>query len=199
MRFWKAVAAFIFGITMAAGAARAAVQIEVDVGSQTMRVTTGDGATYAWPVSTARRGFKTPRGTYGVQSLQRMHYSRKYHNSPMPHSIFFAGGYAIHGTYATGSLGRPASHGCVRIAPENAAALYRMVQAEGARISIRGSAPAEGRLYASRAGKHRIARAAPPRPDTPFRGGFDDPSAALGYAPLVVPSFDQWQGDPSGF
>jgi lipoprotein-anchoring transpeptidase ErfK/SrfK len=56
----------------------------------------------------------------------------------MPHSIFFSGGYAIHGTYATGSLGRPVSHGCVRLSPGHAAMLYDMVRREGARISIGG-------------------------------------------------------------
>jgi L,D-transpeptidase-like protein len=68
-------------------------------------------------------------------------YSAKYNNAPMPHAIFFYGQYAIHGTNAVGALGRQASHGCVRIAPGNAAALYAMVQAEGASISISGVAP----------------------------------------------------------
>ena len=76
--------------------------------------------------------------------LTRTHFSHKYHMSPMPYSIFFAGGYAIHGTYSTGSLGRPASHGCVRLAPGNAETLYHMVQAEGARITIYGSPPGAG-------------------------------------------------------
>lgn len=75
-------------------------------------------------------------------SLQRMHYSKKYHNSPMPHSIFFRGGYAIHGTGAVSQLGRPASHGCIRLAPGNAARLFQMVKAEGASIHISGSPPA---------------------------------------------------------
>ena len=95
----------------------------------------------SWPISTARSGYATPRGSYAPTSLQRMHYSRKYHMSPMPYSIFFRGGYAIHGTYSTGALGRPASHGCVRLAPGNAAALYAMVQREGASISISGRRP----------------------------------------------------------
>ncbi len=86
-----------------------------------------------------------------------MHYSRKYHMSPMPYSIFFAGGYAIHGTYATAYLGRPASHGCVRLSPENAATLFHMVQAEGARISISGSPPRTP-TYASGSRHQRHAR-----------------------------------------
>lgn len=124
-----------------APAATARVQIHVDLSTQTMHVESAQGS-YTWPVSTARAGYVTPRGHFSATGLQRMHYSRKYDMSPMPHSIFFHGGYAIHGSYATRSLGRPASHGCVRLAPGNAAALYQMVAAEGASISIGGSRPA---------------------------------------------------------
>ncbi|MGE5368470.1 MAG: L,D-transpeptidase [Chloroflexota bacterium] len=117
--------------------ASAKVRIHIDLGSQRMHVTSASGS-YSWPVSTARRGYRTPRGVFAARGLQRMHYSSKYDNSPMPHSIFFSGGYAIHGTYATGSLGRPVSHGCVRLSPGHAAMLYDMVRREGARISIGG-------------------------------------------------------------
>jgi lipoprotein-anchoring transpeptidase ErfK/SrfK len=51
----------------------------------------------------------------------------------MPHSIFFLGGYAIHGTGYVRSLGRPASHGCIRLAPGNAARLYSLVRQHGNR------------------------------------------------------------------
>lgn len=84
---------------------------------------------FVWPVSTARRGYVTPVGTYRPQRLEPMWYSRKYDNSPMPHSIFFRGGYAIHGTEAVRRLGTPASHGCVRLLPSNAATLYSLVSA----------------------------------------------------------------------
>jgi lipoprotein-anchoring transpeptidase ErfK/SrfK len=60
-----------------------------------------------------------------------MHYSKKYDNAPMPHSIFFKGGYAIHGTYDVRKLGRPASHGCVRLHPDDAAVLYEIVEYYG--------------------------------------------------------------------
>jgi lipoprotein-anchoring transpeptidase ErfK/SrfK len=63
--------------------------------------------------------------------MERMWYSRKYEWSPMPHALFFRGGYAIHGTYAVRQLGRPASHGCVRLAPGNARTLFEMVRARG--------------------------------------------------------------------
>ena len=60
-----------------------------------------------------------------------MWYSRKYDMAPMPHSIFFHGGTAIHATYSIGMLGRPASHGCVRLSPSNAATLYKLVGKHG--------------------------------------------------------------------
>jgi hypothetical protein len=50
----------------------------------------------------------------------------------MPHSIFFTGeGHAIHGSFYTKSLGRRASHGCVRLAPDNAAKLFALVKKAG--------------------------------------------------------------------
>lgn len=169
-------------------ASNAAVDIRVNLATQTMHVVSSDGETHDWAVSTARRGFVTPRGTYGVQSLQRLHFSRKYHNSPMPYSIFFRGGYAIHGTYSTASLGRAASHGCIRLSPQHAATLFNMVRAEGARITIGGAAPrasltAEG---SARPRRHRVmmARRAPARP--------------LAYAPFA-PSYDEWMNDPAGY
>jgi lipoprotein-anchoring transpeptidase ErfK/SrfK len=73
----------------------------------------------------------TPVGNYKAQRLAVMWYSRKYDMSPMPHSIFFKGGYAIHGTNYVKRLGTPASHGCVRLHPDNAATLFSLVQANG--------------------------------------------------------------------
>jgi lipoprotein-anchoring transpeptidase ErfK/SrfK len=107
------------------------LQVHIDISSQSMSVRS-NGMYYAsWRVSTARAGYYTPRGTYSVKRLAKMHYSRKYDNAPMPHSVFFHGGYAIHGTGHLRALGRPASHGCVRLAPGNAAALYALVQRHG--------------------------------------------------------------------
>jgi lipoprotein-anchoring transpeptidase ErfK/SrfK len=102
----------------------------VDISSQTMTVTSY-GQTYVWRVSTAGSGYSTPRGTFRPQRMATMHYSKKYHNSPMPYSVFFRGGFAIHGTNAIRRLGSPASHGCVRLHPSNAAALYSMIRQAG--------------------------------------------------------------------
>jgi hypothetical protein len=135
------------GTALAAPPAGASVRITIDLSSQTMHVRSESGS-YDWPISTARSGYRTPHGTYHPYALLRMHYSHKYHMSPMPYSIFFAGGYAIHGTYETRWLGHPASHGCIRLAPGNAARLFHMVQSEGAQISITGTPPSAGFYYA---------------------------------------------------
>ncbi len=106
---------------------------KIDLSQQRMRVYINGRQQYSWPVSTARRGYRTPVGSFSPKVLKRMHYSRKYNNSPMPHSVFFLGGYAIHGTGAVRRLGRPASHGCVRLHPGNARRLYRLIRAYGKR------------------------------------------------------------------
>jgi lipoprotein-anchoring transpeptidase ErfK/SrfK len=121
------------GLTEAATKAKAPTEVEIhiDVSSQMMRVEV-NGWTYGrWKVSTARDGYYTPRGSWRPFMLKKMHYSRKYDNSPMPNSIFFLGGYAIHATYYVNQLGRPASHGCIRLHPQNAAKLYSLVQKHG--------------------------------------------------------------------
>lgn len=111
--------------------ASANVVARVDLSSQRMSVSVDGWARYNWPVSTARRGYRTPVGSYRPQRMYRSYFSKKYYNSPMPHSIFFRGGYAIHGTNYMNQLGRPASHGCIRLAPGNAATLYSLVQSYG--------------------------------------------------------------------
>jgi lipoprotein-anchoring transpeptidase ErfK/SrfK len=114
-----------------AGPASASVTARVSNGQQTMRVYVDDRLAFTWPVSTARRGYWTPPGAYRVQRMERMWRSRKYAMAPMPFSLFFHGGYAIHGTTATSQLGRPASHGCVRLATGNARTLFGLVQRHG--------------------------------------------------------------------
>jgi len=88
---------------------------------------------YEWPVSTGRDGYGTPSGTFHPQSMARHYFSRKYYNAPMPHAIFFYYGFAIHGTNDLARLGGPASHGCVRLHPSHAAALFALVERNGPR------------------------------------------------------------------
>ena len=127
MKFLTALTALVL---FAAPASAASVNITVDVSQQMMLVETPTDS-WVWPVSTARPGYRTPRGEFKPYSMAKMHYSKKYDNAPMPNSIFFHGGYAIHATYDVKRLGRPASHGCVRLAPQDARWLYQIVREYG--------------------------------------------------------------------
>ncbi|HVG52496.1 MAG TPA: L,D-transpeptidase [Xanthobacteraceae bacterium] len=111
--------------------AYAELVINIDKSSQRMTVERNGATQHVFAVSTGRRPYGTPNGTFRPQRLERKWFSRKYYNSPMPYSIFFYGGYAIHGTNAIRQLGGPASHGCIRLAPGNAATLFAMVRREG--------------------------------------------------------------------
>ncbi len=124
-------------------AANAGVVIVVNKTTQRLTVSVDGVQSYVWPVSTARAGYNTPNGTYGVEWMARRWFSRRYDWSPMPHSIFFDGGYAIHGSYEISRIGTPASHGCIRLHPNNAAVLYRLVEEHrnSTRIVVTGDRP----------------------------------------------------------
>ncbi len=110
-----------------ASAASAEVVVHVSKARQVMYVYVDRQLAYVWPVSTAAWGYNTPDGVFYPISLDAYHRSGRY-GSPMPYSIFFTGGYAIHGSYDIGHLGYPASHGCIRLHPQNAGALYDLVR-----------------------------------------------------------------------
>jgi lipoprotein-anchoring transpeptidase ErfK/SrfK len=123
--------AALFIFWSAADRAKAEILVNIHRSSQTMDVVVDGMERYNWPVSTGRRSLPTPAGTFHPHMLARSWFSSKYDNSPMPHSIFFRGGIAIHGTYEEAALGRPVSHGCVRLDRENAAVLFGLVEQEG--------------------------------------------------------------------
>ena len=130
------------GLALAAFTTNASANVlaQINISQQTMRVYVNGSLRHVWPVSTARRGYSTPIGMYRPTTLSRFHRSSKYNWAPMPYSIFFRGGYAIHGSYELRSLGGPASHGCIRLHPANARELYQMVSYFGmdqTRIVIR--------------------------------------------------------------
>ncbi len=119
-------------VLMATPAFASAISVVVDLSSQRMTVSVDGIPQYTWKVSTGKKGFRTPMGSFRPQRMAAVYFSKKYDNSPMPHSIFFLGGFAIHGTEYLRALGGPASHGCVRLHPDNAALLYSLVQRYGA-------------------------------------------------------------------
>lgn len=110
-----------------------ALVAQVSIPDQVMTVSEDGVTKYRWKVSTARRGYVTPAGSYTAQWLSKDHHSKKYDNAPMPYAVFFNGGYAVHGTYELKRLGQPASHGCVRLQPQNAATFFSLTQEAGLR------------------------------------------------------------------
>ncbi len=199
------------GILGTPGIATARVDIKVDLAGQRMTVATSDGESYVWAVSSGRQGYRTPAGAYRAQRLEKKWHSRKY-GGAMPNAVFFHGGYAIHATGETGRLGRPASHGCVRLHPAHAAKLFSLVQRHGkgaTRIAINGVAPDGSQFAKSRQQENAKVASAKAKSRTTSRtmskatdwttargrvlerDGFFAPGAAMGFQP-VSPSHGDW-------
>jgi lipoprotein-anchoring transpeptidase ErfK/SrfK len=163
------------------------VVIGINKTNQEMTVSLDGIEKYRWPVSTGRAGYSTPSGTYAATSMNKIWYSRQWDNSPMPHSIFFMkDGHAIHGSYEVRNLGKPASHGCVRISPENAATLYTLVKENGLKntqVVLTGITPGGEIKYA------KVARA-----QAGSGWGFFGPSFGTPFNPFGAPSFDGPRG-----
>ena len=123
--------------------------LNTDLAAQRLTVIESGKVKHVWPISSGRAGYATKTGTFQPQWASKMWHSRQYEFAPMPHAVFFHRGTAFHGTSAVGLLGRPASHGCVRLAPANAAMLFKLVHKHGyAQTKVvvhngsRGKAPA---------------------------------------------------------
>jgi hypothetical protein len=124
-----------FGVAVAvlalAAPAQADILVAIDKSQQRMTVTIDGVPSYRWTVSTGRPGYDTPSGSFRAIRLERVYFSKKFDDAPMPNSVFFYGGYAIHGTFEEARLGRAVSHGCVRLTRDNAATLFALVRQRG--------------------------------------------------------------------
>jgi hypothetical protein len=159
-----------------AAPACADILIAIDKSKQQMTVTVDGEARHIWPVSTGKGRYDTPAGDFQPFRMARHHFSREWDDAPMPHSIFFTQeGHAIHGSYELRRLGTPASHGCVRLAPENAATLFALVKQQGvknARVVLNGDLPSATELAARNGDNNEDAPA--PRPRQSRRVSADD-------------------------
>jgi lipoprotein-anchoring transpeptidase ErfK/SrfK len=154
------------------------LHVDIDLETQRMKVTSRGTVQHVWPISSGRQGYPTPTGAFKPQWRSRMWYSRQWDDAPMPHAIFFQNGVAIHGTYETRRLGRPVSHGCVRLAPSNAATLYALVGKHGmgsTRIVVHGVPRFEGNAMA-------FYEDEPRRPREAYESRY-----GLGYGPFPRP------------
>ncbi|MFC5385496.1 L,D-transpeptidase [Aquamicrobium segne] len=112
-------------------ASAATLIANVSLSTQTMTVHHRSNVIGRWKVSTARSGKVTPTGSWKAKWLSKNHKSSRYNNAPMPYSVFYNGNYAVHGTNQTSKLGRPASAGCIRLHPKNAAIFFELARREG--------------------------------------------------------------------
>jgi lipoprotein-anchoring transpeptidase ErfK/SrfK len=171
-RLFAVLAAAVFVTAAPAGAA---VRVRIDLAAQRLEAVTPQGETVNWKISSGRPGYETPSGTYSVMRMEADHHSDEYDQAPMPYAMFFSPrGLAIHGSYERG-LGRPLSHGCVRLAVPNARQLFDWVEKHGATIEITGGARrAAGRQEAERQEAERPPMARRPRPI------YEEPSFGFG-------------------
>ena len=131
---------------------------KIDLTKQRMHVIVEGEHVHTWKISSGRSGYLTPTGNYTPKFLHRMHYSRKYDNAPMPHSVFYHRGYAVHGTTYEKRLGRPASHGCIRLSRKNAKTFFYLVKNSGkyqTEIVLTGRAPGATKYVKKRKKKRR--------------------------------------------
>jgi hypothetical protein len=180
MRFLRALVAALAAVMVLAWPASARIVIAIDKSAQRMTVSQDGERLYVWPVSTGQRGYDTPGGAYTPFRMEKTHFSREWDDAPMPHSIFFTRqGHAIHGTEHTRNIGRPASHGCVRLEPNNARVLFNLVKQEGmanVRVVLSGAIGSGGPAMVRRAPQYN-----PPAPQY-YPPGYDDD--VTGTAPV---------------
>jgi lipoprotein-anchoring transpeptidase ErfK/SrfK len=115
-----------------------AKRVEIDKTTQTLKAYEADRLVLLSRVSTGRAGHRTPSGSFQAGAKHLMHYSRLYHNAPMPFSVQVSGNYFIHGYHEVPAY--PASHGCIRMPLDGdnpAQRFYQWVDA-GTPIEIRG-------------------------------------------------------------
>ena len=108
--------------------------IDVDLSDQYLTAYEGDVVVWAGYISSGKRGWETPTGTYSIFSKLRVEDMRGndpaledgvYFQPAVPWVMYFAGGgFAIHGVYWHSAFGSPRSHGCVGLPVGAASVLY---------------------------------------------------------------------------
>jgi len=126
MQVCVAMLCFFVSVTsaLAHGKSSQEVSISVDISLNRMTVHVGKEKRYTWDVATGP-GRSTRAGAFKVQSLDADHYSSIYNDEPMPHSIFYDGNRAIHGTKK--KLDGHKTHGCIALTRRNAKELFTLV------------------------------------------------------------------------
>lgn len=100
--------------------------IEVNVSTQRLIAWEGNKPVYAVIVSTGTAEHPTVTGTFEIQEKLRVTRMQgdDYDVPDVPYTLYYHGGYAIHGAYWHNRFGTPVSHGCVNVAVNHARWLF---------------------------------------------------------------------------
>ncbi|WP_414567201.1 L,D-transpeptidase [Nostoc sp. CCY 9925] len=100
--------------------------IEIDLSEQRLRTWEGKKLVHSYRISAGKRSTPTPIGRFRINSKYRTHRmrGRGYNIPDVPYTMYFYGGYAIHGAYWHNRFGTPVSHGCVNLPVKQARNLY---------------------------------------------------------------------------
>jgi len=112
--------------------------IEVDLSSQRLYAWQNGRRIYSIAISSGKRGTPTHVGTYAIQSKYRYKTMRGqgYVAPNVPYTMFYSGGYAIHGAYWHNRFGTPVSHGCINLPVSQARQLFNWA-GSGTKVVIR--------------------------------------------------------------
>lgn len=100
--------------------------IEIDLSDQRLIAWEGGNPAFAVVVSTGKPATPTLTGVFAIQTkhpstrMQGPDYNVPY----VPYTMYYSGGYAIHGAYWHNRFGTPVSHGCVNLAVDQAQKLF---------------------------------------------------------------------------
>ena len=100
--------------------------IEVKLSTQRLIAWEGKTPVHAVIVSTGKADTPTPSGVFAIQSKYwstRMQ-GDDYDVPDVPYTMYYSGGYGIHGAYWHHNFGTPVSHGCVNVAVDHARWLF---------------------------------------------------------------------------
>jgi L,D-transpeptidase catalytic domain len=125
------------------------VYLDVNLTKQNVAVRFRNGKSHTFRISSGnkfiREGMSTPAGLFTVQNMVPMAISRQFNDARLHHWIGIQGGVGFHGLDGNGYYGylgvRPSSHGCVRMAREEIAEMYKLVH-PGALIMVHYGNPA---------------------------------------------------------
>jgi lipoprotein-anchoring transpeptidase ErfK/SrfK len=131
------VAAVLFALpSLCSFSAQATVLAHIKLSEQRLHLYVDGEKKHVWKISGGKHPGWTRAGTFRPYFLSRHHRSRLFRGAPMPYAVFYDSHWAVHGTNAIRRLGKPASHGCVRLHPKNAAIFFNLIQKYGKKNSV---------------------------------------------------------------